>query len=93
MLNSLVPSSPAAPHSALSARVLTDFYIDKLSDVLVLTPALQGLLTLSGLPTFGSSETLALVPACVLRRPGSSSLTCPTVRVLTASANHLEIGC
>lgn len=72
-LPSLVPPStfdgltgdPPRSFITFPARVLTEFYIEKLSDVLLLTPALQGLLTLSGLPTFGSSETLVLVPAYV----------------------------
>ncbi|KAL7416158.1 Dos2-interacting transcription regulator of RNA-Pol-II-domain-containing protein [Mrakia frigida] len=40
-----------------STRVLTSFYCDKLDDIYVLAPVLQGLCVLSALPTFGTGET------------------------------------
>ena len=57
MLTDLPPSS-CAP-----ARVLTSFYCDKLDDIYVLAPVLQGLCVLSALPTFGSGETAQVCQA------------------------------
>jgi hypothetical protein len=78
---------PPRSFVTFTARVLTEFYIEKLSDVLLLTPALQGLLTLSGLPTFGSSETLVLVPAYVHFIPTSERGASDTI---TSSVKQID---
>ncbi|CDZ97248.1 DNA repair/transcription protein Mms19 [Phaffia rhodozyma] len=46
-----------------STRVLSSFYCDKLEDLYVISPALQGLCVLSSLPTFGSGETVQVCEA------------------------------
>ncbi|CAE6417929.1 unnamed protein product [Rhizoctonia solani] len=42
--------------SKQSTRVLTTFYIEKIQDADTIIPALDGLLTLTSLPTFGTNE-------------------------------------
>lgn len=57
--------SAKSTHLFTLARVLTSFYCDKLDDIYVTFPALQGICVLSSLPTFGSGETVLVCEAYV----------------------------
>ena len=47
----------------MSVRVLASFYCEKLDDTETIIPALKGLVTLTALPTFSSSEATSTVQA------------------------------
>lgn len=47
----------------MKVRVLTNFYCEKLDDTETIIPALKGLVTLTDLPTFSSSDATSVVQA------------------------------
>lgn len=54
---------PSERFNRQSVRVLTNFYCEKLDDTETIIPALKGLVTLTDLPTFSSSDATSVVQA------------------------------
>ncbi|KAF8889317.1 ARM repeat-containing protein [Infundibulicybe gibba] len=63
LLSSVVAHSPVEKLNPRVVRVLTAFYCGKLDDTETIIPALQGLVTLTALPTFAISEVSAVINA------------------------------
>ncbi|KIK08924.1 hypothetical protein K443DRAFT_671974 [Laccaria amethystina LaAM-08-1] len=66
LLSLVLEKCPPARLTRQSIRVLTPFYCGKLDDSETIVPALQGILTLVKLPTFGAPEATGVIDALFL---------------------------
>lgn len=66
LLSLVLEKCPPAKLTRQSVRVLTPFYCGKLDDSETIVPALQGILTLVKLPTFGAPEATGVIDALFL---------------------------